>query len=138
MTRQEANQIWTELLDYYAPGKQNEGLNAQGLGGVSLRGRELYAEFIQATGGLDLRAFVCPWPGKYEPAEFERLRALAASGGETGGGQLEYLPESHGLFLKLHYDDPPELGAFLGSLDLLVQAADHWDTDLVDLVFLAS
>jgi hypothetical protein len=135
MTKDQATHLWQSLLESYGM-TGSEGLNSEGVGGISVLGGEVYAEFTPESSALDCSAFICPWPGKFDADAFRKLHGLAAPEGEfdTAGGELNYQPENNGLFLTRRYRTAPPAIQFANEIDALMQASVKWDEDVVDLV----
>jgi hypothetical protein len=134
MNREQAVQTWRSLVGYFDPDIP-AGLNQEGLAGLSLAGRELYAEFQPEAKVLALHAVICRWPGQFDQHRLDSLQALTNSE-STGGGRLNYQPENGNLFLSRFYSEPPELPQFVEDAIALTAASAVWDERVVDRVFM--
>jgi hypothetical protein len=136
MNQAQASQAWGALIRYFDPESLASLGQANNLSGISLLGRELFAEFLPDKQLLALHAVICRWPGKYDQDRFESLQRLSTPE-STGGGTLTYRQHSHHLFLSRCYCESPETTQFLIDVQALIAASSNWDEKIVDIVFFA-
>jgi hypothetical protein len=136
MNQDQASQTWRGLVHYFDPESSAELDQTKNLFGISLAGRELFAEFLPEKQHLALHAVICRWPGKYDPDQFESLKQRSTPDC-MGGGALTYRQDSHHLFLSRYYSESPEIPQLLNDVQALTAASSNWDEKIVDCVFFA-
>lgn len=129
MTREGANALIRGYAE--AKGGSAEGLNAEGLealttGSVDLA-FQLEGSSLKAS-ALIYRFRKDPKPGLIEAMEDEAHRT------PTGGGAVDYEPESKAVFLSRTYTAIPSEAQFTADLDALAAAAKQWSTETVQAV----
>lgn len=136
MTRDEAIRLIQSLA--LTGGVSTVGLNEKNLGGLALPGYEVYFEytlpFTQEEPSLTCRALIYRFRKPPAPGLVEAFRAEAAAGTPAGGGELEYVEESQGLFLSRTYRKSPGDAAFVADMKALGEASRHWGGEVLERV----
>lgn len=110
------------------------GLNAQGFGGLSLDGAQVYFEYHEASGVLECSALVYRFSEPPKPGVIAGFEAEAAEGTDTGGGTVDYERENRGLFLSREYTTMPVGADFSRDMKRLGAASLVWGREVLDRV----
>lgn len=132
MTREEAQRLLqTYMASLELPG---EGLNPQGLGGLMLEDAELYFEYSQQHQALKASALIYRFRQAPKPGLVEGFRHEESAGTDAGGGHVDYMPESKGLFLSRTYTQVPQQTLFQSDMKRLADASLVWSGEVADRV----
>lgn len=131
MTHAEAASALQGLLG--SLGIKSAGLNAQGLGGVSLLAEDVSFDHDAESGTLTVSATVHRFQKTPLPRVLQALREEAKRS-DLGGGRLDYEPVNGGLFLALCYTERPTTAALRTAMEALIPAARRVRTDLLPRV----
>lgn len=107
-------------------GVESEGLNARGLGLVTVGPEQLAFEFVEAKGALRCAALIYRFRAMPRPAVLEAFRAEQKEGAPTGGGAVEYDGVARAVFLTRHYQSPLTDDQFAADLARLLEACRDW------------
>jgi hypothetical protein len=110
------------------------GLNAQGFGGAMVGGAQLYFEHHADTQQLECGALIYRFREEPKPGVIEGFRKEAEEGSDTGGGVVDYEPESKSLFLTRTYAQLPSGTDFSRDMEALMKASLEWGHDVLDRV----
>lgn len=125
MTRAEAQGLVQRWLK--RRGLESPGLNPKGLGGVTIAEVDLYFEHREDAGTLKCSALVFRFRGPAKSQVVEGFRQLEkAKALETGGGRVDFQPESRGVYLSRLYAEPVADAQFDEELQRLGEASITW------------
>lgn len=125
MTRAQAQGLLQRWLK--RRGLESAGLNEKGFGGVSIAEVDLYFEHREDAGTLKCMALVYRFRGQPKPQVVESFRQLEkAKALETGGGKVDFQPESRGIYLSRSYADPVADAQLDEDLQRLGEASITW------------
>jgi hypothetical protein len=110
------------------------GLNPQGFGGLAKGEAQLYFEFIPTSGELKCSALIYRFRDAPRPGVLDGFRDEQKAGTDTGGGDVDFEPESKSLFLSRRYASVPEDKAFLDGMNRLMAASLDWGGDVFERV----
>ncbi len=133
MTREAAQ----ELLRWYSRSQGavlSPGLNAQGFGGLTVGGAQLYFEFHEDSRKLECSALVYRFKEPPKPGVLAGFEAEAREGTDTGGGTVDYERENRGLFLSRDYAQVPDGKDFARDMKRLCKASEVWGDEVLDRV----
>lgn len=131
MTRQDAQRL---VQNFARSQGLNASLNARGLAGLASRDGELYFEFDEKEQALVCSALVYRFHGAPKPAVLDAFQAEAASGADTGGGTVEFEPQSKGVFLSKRYPIIPQAELLERDLRRLLEASQVWSDEVLPRV----
>ncbi|MBJ6763944.1 hypothetical protein JGU66_24495 [Myxococcaceae bacterium JPH2] len=133
MTRDEAQRLVQTFLR--AQGIHlSPGLSPSGVGGVSVGEAQLYFEHSSQTGGLKCSGLIYRFRESPRPGVLDGFRDEEKSGTDTGGGTVDFEPESKSLFLSRTYAAIPADKAFSDDLARLMKASLDWGGDVFERV----
>ncbi|RKH38524.1 hypothetical protein [Corallococcus sicarius] len=133
MTRAAARELVKWYLQTQGAGI-TEGLNAEGFGGV-MNGEGQYAfEHVESPPSLKASALIYRFREPPKPGIIEGFRQQQDEGTDTGGGTVDFEPESGSLFLSRTYSVVPDGREFTRDLDRLGKASVVWGKDVLDRV----
>jgi hypothetical protein len=112
----------------------SEGLNENGLGGAMVGGAQLYFEHEAPAQRLKCSALVYRFREAPKPGVIDGFRKEAEEGTDTGGGEVDYEPESMSLFLSRTYGVLPSGVDFSRDMDALMKASVGWGDEVLDRV----
>ncbi len=113
---------------------ETPGLNEQGFGGAMVGGAQLHFEHHADTQQLECSALVYRFREEPRPGVIEGFLKEAEEGADTGGGVVDYEPESRSLFLSRTYSELPSGTAFARDMEALMKASLEWGDDVLDRV----
>ncbi len=113
---------------------QSPGLNAEGFGGLSAGGAQLYFEWHEDTQALECSALVYKFHEPPKPGVIEGFQAEEREGTDAGGGTVDYEPENRGLYLSRTYTQVPDERAFAKDMKRLMKASLLWGREVLDRV----
>ncbi|QAT84469.1 MULTISPECIES: hypothetical protein [Corallococcus] len=133
MTRDAARQLVKWYLQSQGAGV-TEGLNEQGLGGM-MSGEGQYAfEHVESPPALKCSALIYRFREPPKPGIIEGFRQQQEEGTDTGGGNVDFEPDTGNLFLTRTYEVMPDGREFTRDLDRLGKASVVWGKDVLDRV----
>jgi hypothetical protein len=133
VTRAEADALVEALRKEL--GLSGPGLNAAGLSAVTVGEAQLAFAFRAETQALEVSALLYRFRARPRPQVLEGFRrAEREKWADTGGGRLDYQPESQGLFLTRRYAEAPEADRFAEEVAALVRAGEVWRTEVLQRV----
>jgi hypothetical protein len=133
MTREAAQRLAQTFVRPHGP-LQSPGLNAEGFGGISMGGTELYFEWHEDTKALECSALVYKFHEPPKPGVLETFQAEEKEGTDAGGGTVTYEPENRGLYLSRTYTQVPDERAFTKDMKRLMKASIKWSQEVVGRV----
>lgn len=135
MTRAEASRMVSSLLDAHGVAGGAHLFDRQGVVGVMLGAAELFFEYAEEGGSLKCSALVYRFRDEPRPGVLEEF--FAAEGradGDTGGGALDYRPETRSLLLSRTYLEPAPGEEFARDVRRLAEASLAWGGELLERV----
>lgn len=133
MTREAARELVRWFLQSQGAG-MSEGLNENGLGGAMVGGAQLYFEHHEDTQQLECSALVYRFREDPKPGVIDGFRGEAQEGTDSGGGEVDFEPESKSLFLSRTYAQMPVGSTFAKEMERLMKASLDWGTTVLDRV----
>jgi len=133
MTRDEATQLVQSYLKAIGV-PLSPGLNAKGLGGAAVGEAQLYFEHTDTDGVLKCSALIYRFRDAPRPGVLDGFRDEQKAGTDTGGGTVDFEPESKSLFLSRSYTTPPLDIVFASEMSKLNQASLAWGGDVFERV----
>ncbi len=137
MTRQDAAKVVQAFFE--AHGQKSQGLNDKGLGGILFGipsgAAQVFFEYDAGAGQLLCRAHILTYrPQDSVEEDLKAFRAEEQAGTPTGGGKLEYVPQSRALFLKRTYSTAAAPEAFIAEVNELAASSLKWGREVFDRV----
>jgi hypothetical protein len=125
MTREEAQRLVQTFMR--AQGTPlSPGLNPKGFGGLAKGEAQLYFEFVPTSGELKCSALIYRFRDAPRPGVLDGFRAEQTAGTDTGGGTVDFEPESKSLFLSRTYTTPSPDKSFELEMTRLMDASVTW------------
>lgn len=133
MTREEAGR--TVEAFFRGQGRPGAGLSEKGVAGAMLGTSEIFFAHDAGREELKCSALVYrfreePKPGVIEAFRREERRGAA----DTGGGVIDYQPESRGLFLSRAYTGAVREEQFADDMKRLAGASLVWGNEVLDRI----
>jgi len=108
-------------------GVESRGLNEQNLGGLIDTDRPIEFEYEPASGSLKCTSVIYKFANPADPRILQAFKDEERQGKtDTGGGSVDYEPESQGLFLMRRYKKPVSPEQFAVELLRLSEASQLW------------
>jgi hypothetical protein len=133
MTRDEAQRVVQSYVRSQGL-PLSPGLNMQGFGGVMVGQAQLYFEHAADAGELKCSALIYRFRDAPRPGVLDGFRDEQKAGTDTGGGDVDFEPESKSLFLSRRYASVPADNAFLDDMNRLMEASLEWGGDVFERV----
>jgi len=133
ITREAAQRLVQSFVRPEGP-LQSPGLNAEGFGGITMAGAQLYFEWHEDTQALECSALVYKFHEPPKPGVIAGFQAEEKEGTDTGGGTVDYETENRGLYLSRTYTQVPDERAFAKDMKKLMRASLKWGHEVLDRV----
>ncbi len=135
MTRAEASRMISSLLDAHGAAGGAHLFDRQRVVGVMLGAAELFFEYAEEGGALKCAALVYRFREEPRPGVLEEFFAAEGRGeSDTGGGALDYRPESRSLLLARTYLEPVPGEEFARDVRRLASASLAWGGEVLERV----
>lgn len=114
--------------------KDSPGLNEQNYGGIDFGGEPVVFEYDADRKVLNVLALCYRFRKPPRPGVLEGFYEQERLGVDTGGGAVEFRPDSGALLLSRSYTDMTDPVRFVADTDRLALAARHWADDILPAV----
>ncbi len=133
MTRDEAQRVVQSYVRSLGLAL-SPGINMQGFGGIMAGQAQLYFEHAADSGELKCSALIYRFRDAPRPGVLDGFRDEQKAGTDTGGGDVDFEPESKSLFLSRWYTQVPADKAFQDDMSRLMEASLEWGGDIFERV----
>ncbi|HWS54014.1 MAG TPA: type III secretion system chaperone [Pyrinomonadaceae bacterium] len=135
MTKGEASRMVSSLLDAHGVAGGARLFDRQRVVGVMLGTAELFFEHREEGEALVCAALVYRFHGEPRPGVLEGFFDAESRGeADTGGGALDYRPESRSLLLTRTYLEPAPAEEFAADVRRLAAASLAWGGEVLERV----